>query len=117
MRTAEINLAILRFAGRHHGLITTEAGRRSGIDADSLLQRATTGMLERLDRDLFRLAGSPDTWEQRALAACWSQGPEAMLSHRAAALLWDLDGITEAPLEVLLPRGRRRRRRPNVRIH
>jgi hypothetical protein len=59
MRSADINLAILRFAGRHHGLITTEAGRRSGIDDDSLLQRATTGMLERLDRELFRLAGSP----------------------------------------------------------
>lgn len=52
-----------------------------------------------------------------ALIAAWLAGPRAIVSHRAAAMLWRLDGIDAGPLEVLTDRWARRCRLDNVKLH
>jgi very-short-patch-repair endonuclease len=88
-----------------------------GISRDALDRRVTSGILDRIDRDLYRISASASTWHQRALAAVWLQGPTALLSCRGAVRLWRLDPVPPGPLEVLTERWARRERRPDVRVH
>lgn len=46
----------------------------------------------RVEAGVYRLAGVRVTWKQRALAACMVSGPEAVVSHRSAAVLWGVSG-------------------------
>jgi very-short-patch-repair endonuclease len=39
---------------------------------------------------VYAFAGTPETFEQRALAACLAIGRGAVLSHRSAGRMWDL---------------------------
>ena len=55
---------------------------------------------------MYRVAGVPVTWPQRALAACLVAGPGAVLSHRSAAVVWGMSGFRAGPLEITVPTGR-----------
>ncbi len=68
--------------------------------------RASSGMVVRVQRNVFRMAGAPVTWEQSVLAACMSAGTGAGASHRCAAVLWGLRGIDRAPVEITVPASR-----------
>jgi hypothetical protein len=63
-----------------------------------------------IHRGVYRLAGSPESWEQMAHAAVLAGGPAAVLSFLAAAHLWQLAGFWEPPpIEITVPRARRAR--------
>src|SRR5256885_8992676 len=64
--------------------------------------------LERMYQSVYRVAGCPASWEQNLLAACWAGGERSIVSHRAAAALWQLPCGVEL-LEITAPRGRRSR--------
>ena len=49
------------------------------------------------------------------MAVASAAGPGALVSHRAAAALWGIEGFSKAP-EVTIPRGRKYRR-TGVRTH
>ncbi len=117
MRSADINAVLASIARRQHQLLRVSDAHEAGIDRKSLDRRVSSGMLEQVDRNMFRFASSLPSWHQRALAAVWAHGPDALLSHRAAALLHRLDGIESAPFEILTTRGGRRRRRSNTWVH
>ena len=117
MRPDEINHELAQVAARHHGLITQEQAAAVGVHPDALRRRVAAGYLQQLDRQTYRFAGAPVTWGQRALLACHGAGADAVLSHRAAAHAWRLDGFERAPLEVTVPRWHRRVRRPNTIVH
>src|SRR6478752_6149781 len=51
-------------------------------------QLLATARLEYVHPNVYRIAGSPETWEQTALAAVLSSGDGAVVSFRAAAYLW-----------------------------
>jgi very-short-patch-repair endonuclease len=53
---------------------------------------------------VYRFEGVPESWEQGLLAACLAA--DAVASHRAAARLWELDGVPSLRLEVTVPLGR-----------
>ncbi len=53
------------------------------------------------------MAGVPDSWRARLLAACWVACGLAAASHRSAARLWDLPGGTEDHLEITCRRYER----------
>lgn len=117
MRSHATNQALATLARAHHQLVRADHALAVGISRDALDRRVTSGMLERVDRDLFRISASTSTWHQRALAAVWLQGPTALLSCRAAVQLWRLDPVPPGPLEVLTERWARRERRPDVKVH
>lgn len=117
MRSSDTNRALADIARAHHQLIRADLAAREGVSRDALERRVAAGLLDHIDRDLFRISASDRSWHQRSLAAVWMQGPTALLSRRAAVRLWRLDGIPQGPIEVLTERWTRRQRRPDVKVH
>jgi very-short-patch-repair endonuclease len=117
VRSHVIDAHIASYALTHHGLVRARDLQAAGVDPAAIRRRAATGRLTRVDRDLYRVPSSPVTWEQRALRWCWTAGNGAVLSHRASAMLWDLDGFDAAPFEVTTPRWLRPARRTGVIVH
>lgn len=101
MRLAEL-------AGRQHGVVSLEQLTALGFTKDSIARRLKAGRLHRLHRGTYAVGHVALTSKARDMAAVISCGPEAVLSHRSAALRWGL--LRHAPLfEVTVP-GRRIRR-------
>ena len=63
-------------------------------------------------RRAFTIAGTPPSWEQQLAAGLLDLGPEAVVSHRAAAALHGFDGFSPKPIEYTVPTGDRRRGDP-----
>ncbi|HET6951615.1 MAG TPA: type IV toxin-antitoxin system AbiEi family antitoxin domain-containing protein [Acidimicrobiales bacterium] len=109
-------------AARQHALITRAQAAAAGLSPAAIWRRARSGRWEVVAPDVYRVAGAPRTWEGRALAAvlsaCDGDGTGAVLSHRAAAHLWGLDGFA-APgrVDVTVPRPRHPDRRPGLAVH
>lgn len=93
-------------ATSQHGLVTRSQAVVMGASAAMIDARVRAGRWVRVGPGVYRLAGAPVTWRQRALAAVLVGGPGAVLSHRAAAALWAIDGFRPGPLHVSVPAGR-----------
>jgi very-short-patch-repair endonuclease len=77
-----------------------------------------TGQLVRIARDVYRVNGAPSTWQGRIAAAQLAAGPDAVVSHRSAAALYELDGFDQQRVVHLsLPLGRAPRTPSDVRVH
>ncbi len=75
-----------------------------GLSRHQVTHRLGVGQLHEVIRGLYRLAGVPETWEQRVWAACLATG--GLASHRTAGWLFGLDGLGRTPprdIEVLVP--------------
>jgi len=86
--------AIAAIAERQHGLITLDQALLAGLTRAGAKHRVGTGRWERLHPGVYRMAGSARTFEQEVLAACRAAGPGATASHRSAATLLGLPGLT-----------------------
>jgi len=84
---------ILRVAGRQHGLITARQLAALGLSKPAVLRRVELGMLFRVHRGVYAIAGTRDTFEFRVLAAVLAAGEGAVASHRCAAALFGLRRI------------------------
>lgn len=93
----------LAIAGRQHQLLRQADLGRCGLDRHATSRLVRAGVLARVRVGILRVQGSPDTWQQRLLAAVWAAGPGAAASHRSAALLWLLDGFDRQLIEVSIP--------------
>ena len=62
--------------------VTRRPGPRRDVTVDRSTVGDATGRLEPIRRGVYRMAGAPETWEQRLLAACLAAGPEARASFR-----------------------------------
>jgi very-short-patch-repair endonuclease len=92
------------WARAHHGIITLEA---SGLSRDAWYRALGSGAIEQLHPFVARLHGTPDTPEQRIIAAVCAVGADALASHRSAARLWGIPRPDDDPVDVLLPSQRR----------
>ena len=107
---------IARVASRQHGLFLRSQATAVGATESKIETRLTTGRWVLVSRGVYRIAGVPVTWKQRALAACMVSGPEAVVSHRSAAVLWGVSGFRPGPIDVTVPPGRSNRS-PLARVH
>lgn len=106
------------FAARHHGLVSRDAALRLGFSRSNWYRAVGHGGgLEPLYPNVARVWGSPATFEQRVLAAVWAAGPDAMASHRSAAVLWGVERPENDPIDVILPSRRRHSLPGDVVIH
>jgi hypothetical protein len=56
---------------------------------------------------VFQVNGTPLSWQGRMLARCLAAGPGALVSHRSAAALWDLEGFGPPGLvDITVAHGR-----------
>jgi hypothetical protein len=97
---------------RQHGLVTFSQLGRDRFATDHAV---ASGRLEPVRRGVYRIAGTPPTWEQRVMAAVLAI-PASRASHRTAARLFGLEAFAGDMVEVTV-RGRQRTRRAGVVIH
>ncbi|MFW5947428.1 MAG: type IV toxin-antitoxin system AbiEi family antitoxin domain-containing protein [Gemmatimonadota bacterium] len=113
MRT-KADQTIGALAARQHGVVTRRQLIDVGLSPSAVDRRVKQRWLHPLHRGVYAVGPirSPRTKEVAAVMAC---GPSAVVSHRSAAALWGLvPGDPSADVEVIVPRGDRRR--PGIRI-
>jgi len=106
------DLRMLNLAGRQHYVVTHDQLREFG-SARQIVGRLRAGLLESVHESVYRVSGSPDTWHQRLLAACFATSGVSAVSFRAAAQMWALPGGEEP----LLPRVGRAREPVDRMVH
>src|SRR5579871_6694813 len=98
---------LMQLAGIQHYVVSRaqllDFGTHNQIDS-----RLAKGSIERLHQSAYRIAGSPETWRQRVMAACFAGGKLSVASFRTAAALDYLPGGEEV-VEITSPRHRRAR--------
>ena len=103
-------------ARRPHGVVTTAQLLGAGFDDSAIARRVAKGWLRRLHRGVY-LVGALETELTRPAAALLAVGPNAALSHRTAAVLWELLPPRPAdPIQITLLSANRRSR-AGVEIH
>ena len=108
----ELDAAIGSLASRQRGLVTRGQAVELGASLDCLRRRVSAGGLIKMMPGVFRVAGAPRSWEQRALAASLWIGASGAVSGASAAALHHLDGFgPTVAIEVLTTRPARSRQR------
>lgn len=108
---------LARRGSNRHGVIGRDDLERWEIGQRQLESWTRRGLLERLAAGVWRIAGSPDTWEQRLQAGLIHLGPAALVSHEAAAQLHGFDRTPPGHIDFLVPRGTRRVRLTFGNVH
>lgn len=78
-----------------------------GMTSRMIRVRIATGTILPLYPSVYALSGVPLSWRGRLMAAQLWLGDNSLVSHRAAACLWELDGFEEAKLEMTVTGTRR----------
>lgn len=105
---------VLDSAARQHGLVTTAQLRGAGWSKKVIAGRERSGWLRRVHRGVY-LVGPLATPQTKAMAATFASGPEALLSHYPAAVVWGLRPPRDGPTHVTLPH--RAHSRPGIQVH
>jgi very-short-patch-repair endonuclease len=105
---SELDRALAATAATQHSLLSLADVVAAGGSVDHAKRRVQSGRWERVARGVYRIAGTPWTYEAEVLAAVLSAGPGAVASHLCAARLLGLGFRTAGP-ELSIPRGRRHR--------
>jgi very-short-patch-repair endonuclease len=105
---------IARLARVQHGIVRREQVLAAGLNRGALEYRVQVGRLIPVHRGVFAVGHLPTSPHARAMAAVMACGPGAVLSHRSAAALWDIEPRWRDPIEVT---ARGRRRHPGIRVH
>ena len=87
--------AVARLASRQHGVVSFAQLIALGLTADAIDWRVRAGRLHRVHRGVFAVGHARLTQRGRWRAAVLAAGDGAALSHRSAAVLW----------QILPPRG------------
>jgi hypothetical protein len=102
-------------AGRQYGVITTAQLLAAGLTQAAVYKRVQTGRLHPLYRGVYAAGHNRLSQEARWPAAVLAAGPDAVLSHEAAAKHWRIWRGRAQQIDVTVP-GQRRTRR-GFRIH
>ena len=111
-----LDRALARLARRQYGLVSRMQAMEAGASRSLIQRRLDSGRWERLFTGVYRLAGTVPSLQQRLLATSLAAGEGAVVSYRAAALLWAPEGFTGEVLEISVPRARRLTL-PGVKVH
>jgi hypothetical protein len=85
---------LLRLAGEQHFVVSRPQLLELGSERQ-IKYRLKRGALERIERSVYRIPGSPESWKQSLMAACLASGKFSAASFRSAAQLYDLPGGDE----------------------
>lgn len=107
-RESAVDHLIGALAWRHYGVVTRGQLLDLGLSEDAIDYRVAIGRLRVIYPGVYAVGHDRLAPEGRWLAAVWSGGGEAVLSHRSAARLWGLLPW-EGRIEVTTPKGRRKR--------
>ncbi len=90
-------------ARTRHGLVTRADVLACGGTDEVIRTRTAVGRWTAVHPGVYLVGVAPPPWRTSLLAATLAAGPGSAASHRAAVVLWGLDGIATAPLELTVP--------------
>jgi very-short-patch-repair endonuclease len=107
---------VAQLAARERGVLTVAELRACGLSRDAIRTWVRNGHLHEKHRGVYAVGHREISVEARWLAAVKACGPDAVLSHYAAAALWGLVRWDGRPPEVTIPTTQRRAH-PGMRVH
>lgn len=90
-------------AGSQHGLIRRSELIDLGVTDREISWRSSKSRVEIVHPGVYYVDSIGATWKTNVLAAVMAAGPDALASHRCAAVLWGLDAIYGRMIEVTVP--------------
>jgi hypothetical protein len=106
-----------RLASRQHGVVTRRQLLGLGLGSRAIENRIASGRLVPLHRGVYAVGHRALRVEGRLLAAVVACGTDAVLSHAAAAALWELRPTMPQRIDVTVPTAAGRRARHPIRLH
>ena len=97
--------ALYAHASAHHGVVSRAEARQLGLSRGQFDNLARKGVLRRVAPRVFVIAGSPESWHQRARVAALAV--EGLVSHTAAAAVHEIDGFAPRRIEVSAGKNQR----------
>lgn len=105
-----VDRKIAKVAARQYGVFSRDQALAVGATPRVIQYRIETGRWERIFPGVYKLSGSPDSWQLSLMSACLA-APLAIASHRSAARVFAIPGFeSESAIEVTVPDGHRRLR-------
>lgn len=101
----ELDQRLVAIASMQRFLITRGEVLDAGGSMDVIQSRLESEAWIRVHAGVYQIDRRPLDWESRMHAAVLACGPHARVSHRAALVLWGMDGLRTAPTEVTMPFG------------
>lgn len=92
---------------RRRVLVTRAEVLEAGGTDDMIRSRVRASWWEPLHAGVYRRGPCSGEWMERLEAALLAAGPEALVSHRAAFVLWGLAGLQTRLVEITVPYGSR----------
>lgn len=86
-----------------HGLMRRADLGDLGVTSSEIDWRIKTGRMDVAHPGVYHLNSTPATWKTAVLAAVMAAGPDALASHRCAAVLWGFDAVYGRVIEVTVP--------------
>ena len=102
-RNKDARLQCERHAATNHGIISRTEALGFGMSDRAIDLRLEEGTWIRVLPGVFRVAGHAPTWRGKLHAALLWAGPEAFVSHEAAAALYGIDGFQQGPVVITAP--------------
>jgi len=101
---------IYEIAEAQAGYFTTRQAEAAGVDRPRLSRFTAAGRMQRVRRGVYRLTHFPRTRHEDLFIAWLATGPDSVISHASALLLYDLSDALPASIHVTVPRTASRRR-------
>jgi very-short-patch-repair endonuclease len=92
-----------QLASKQRYLVTRSQVLTLGGSDAGISRRVSSGQWQLVQPGVYQVDQRPPEWEDMVLSAVLAAGDGAVASHRAALVLWDLDGISSAPIEITAP--------------
>lgn len=96
----DLLVSIAHLAETQHGVFSRAQALQTGLSVRTIERLVSSRTWESVHRGVYRLPGLRPTLHQKLMAACLAAGRSAVVSHRAAAALWMLDGVPPGQIEV-----------------
>jgi very-short-patch-repair endonuclease len=107
-RRHKIDRRIAATAEAQHGLVTLDQLCAVGLSGYAVRKRVDSGRLYPVYRGIYAVGYPLLTQEGRFMAAVLACGPNAVLSHRSAAVLWGIREDDRSSIDVTAPNRRGR---------
>jgi very-short-patch-repair endonuclease len=112
-----LDAEIARIAARQHGVITARQLSYLGLGRPAISERTSSGRLHRLHRGVYAVGHRGLNLHGRFMAAVLACGEGAVLSHGAAAVLWELLRPLDGPIHVSVPTTAGQKGHKGVHLH
>jgi very-short-patch-repair endonuclease len=109
--------AVAALARRQYGVVGGSQLRELGVSNRGVAQRVEAGRLHRIHTGVYAVGHTVLGLHGRWMAAVLACGPTAVLSHGAAAALWELRRSEATTVDVTVPGTGGRRKRKGIRVH